>query len=86
MSKHGIDIDIGAIILQKLKEKERSIAWLAKKIKYDRGNLNRMLNNSHLIYYDLIYKISKAMEEDFFAYGSQKLKETQQCEIDIKTM
>ena len=77
MNKHNIDIDIGKIILQKLKEKERSISWLAKKIGCDRGNLNRMLNNSKLIYYDLVYKISKALDEDFFDYGSQKLKETQ---------
>jgi len=77
MSKQGVEIDIGKIILQRLKEKDRSISWLAKKIGYDRGNLNRTLNNSHLIYYDLVYKISKALGEDFFDYGSQKLKETE---------
>ena len=74
MPKH--DIDIGKIILQKLNEKERSVTWLAKKIGCNESNLRKTLNNSRFVYYDLVYRISKALEEDCFVYGSQKLKET----------
>ena len=75
MPKYEPDIDIGKIILQKLEEDGRSVAWLAKKINFDRGNLYRTLNNSRFVYYDLVYSISKAMKVDFFVPGTQKLKE-----------
>ena len=56
MNKHNADIiDIGAIILEKLKEKERSVAWLARKIGKDKDNLNKTLKNSNFIYYDLVF-------------------------------
>lgn len=74
MSKHNIGTDIGQIILQTLKEKGRSIAWLAREIGCDRSNLRNTLKNSRIIYFDLIYKISKVLDEDFFAYGSHSLK------------
>jgi len=70
------DIPIGELILKKLKEKGRSVAWLAKKVGYDKSNLCKILKNSRYIYYELTFHISVALEEDFFAYGSQKLKET----------
>ena len=69
------NIDIGKEIFQILKEKKRSIAWLAGEIGLDKSNLNKTLKNSRFIYFDLIYNISIALEYDFFAYGSQKLKE-----------
>ena len=75
MSKQGVEIDIGKIILQKLKEKDRSISWLARKTGRNESNLRKTLENSKYIHYELIYKISEALEVDLFAYGSQKLKE-----------
>ena len=77
MSKNGIEIDIATIILKKLEEKERTIRWLSQKIDENESNLRKRLKNSRFIYFDLVYKISKALEEDFFDYGSQKLKEKQ---------
>ena len=74
MSKQNVNIDIGKIILQTLNEKGRSIAWLAKEIGCDRNNLRKTLKNSRIIYFDLIYKISKALNEDFYAYGSKELR------------
>jgi plasmid maintenance system antidote protein VapI len=68
-------IDIGSLIFQKLKEKERSIAWLAKKTGCDDSNLGKMLKNKRYIYPDLLLKISIALDEDFFAHYSQKLKD-----------
>jgi len=70
-------IHIGDLILQKLKEKERTMVWLAKKVGCNDSNLGKTLKNSHYIYIDLLLRISIALEEDFFAYCSQKLKEKQ---------
>jgi len=66
--------DVGKFILQKLKEKGRSIAWLAREIGCDKSNLAKTLKNSRYIHYKLISCISKALNDDFFAYGSQQLK------------
>ena len=70
-------IHIGELILKKLKEKERSIAWLARQVSCDSDNLRKTLKNNQDIYTNLLFRISMALEEDFFAYYSQKLKETQ---------
>jgi hypothetical protein len=59
-----------------LKEKGRSISWLAKQIDCNDSNLGKTLKNSQYIYFDLVYHISQVLEEDFFAYGSQILKKT----------
>jgi hypothetical protein len=56
-----------------LEEQERSISWLARKIGEDKDNLTKRLKSSPFIYYDLVYKISQVLNEDLFAYGSQKL-------------
>ena len=68
-------LDIGELILQKLKEKNRNIVWLAKKVGCDDSNLGKMLKGKRYIYPDLLLLISIALEEDFFAYYSQKIKE-----------
>jgi len=73
---HG-EIPIGELILQKLKEKERSLTWLAQKVGCDVSNLSKTLKNSRYIYTELLFRISVALEEDFFACYSQKLKEIQ---------
>ena len=63
------------LILQKLKEKERSVAWLARQVGCNGDNLRKTLNNNQDLYTDLLYRISVALEEDFFACYSEKLKE-----------
>ena len=77
-------IPIGELILQKLKEQERSVVWLAKKIGCDDSNLGKVLKSSHYVYVDLLFRISIILEEDFFIYYSQKLKEKQNGEIHRK--
>jgi lambda repressor-like predicted transcriptional regulator len=69
------NIHINQKILQKLQEKGRSIAWLAKKVNYDKNNLRKILKNNREIYPDLLFNIAFALEEDFFVYYSQELKE-----------
>jgi len=68
-------IDIGKLIFQKLKEKDRTVVWLAKQAGYDNSNLGKILKNSRYINVDLLFRISAALEEDFFTCYSQKLKE-----------
>ena len=72
---HNNNIEICALILQKLKEKERNIVWLAKQIECDDSNLRKTLKGTRYIYLDLLFRISVALEEDFFCYYSQKLRE-----------
>jgi plasmid maintenance system antidote protein VapI len=80
------EIDIGGLILQILDEKDRKIAWLAREVGCDDSNLGKTLKNNKYIHYDLVYRISKAMDVDFFAYGTQKLKEEQNKEtIPVKS-
>jgi len=70
------NIHIGKMILQKLNEKERSVAWLARKINCDDANLGRLLKNNSHIHSELLLRISIALEEDLFAYYSEIIKET----------
>ena len=66
---------IGELILQKLKEKERSIAWLSRQVGCDAANLGRQLKNSRHLHFDLLFRISKALEENLFAYYAEEFKE-----------
>ena len=66
---------IGELILKCLEEKERSIAWLARKVNCNDANLGRMLKNSQHIHSELLLRISIALEEDFFVYYSEIIKE-----------
>jgi hypothetical protein len=73
MYSHGIDM--GALILRKLAEKDLTVAWLARRIDYDESNLRKMLKQNRVIHPDLLFNIADEMDEDFFACYSQRLKE-----------
>jgi len=64
-----INIDIGLAIRKKMNEQGTSIAWLARQVGCDRGNLHKHLHNKH-IYPELLLKISIALRTDFFAHYS----------------
>ena len=66
---------INNFILQKMNEKGRSIGWVARQVGCDRNNLRKTLLNNRDISSDLLFRISKALDEDFHAFYSQKLKE-----------
>ena len=68
------DIHIGEMIVEKLKKDDRSIAWLARHINYDDGNLSRLLKNNQHIHTEMLLRISIALEEDFFAHYSEIIK------------
>ena len=65
------NIDIGALIFQKLKENGQAVSWLAKKVNSDRSNFYRILKQNH-IDTQLLLDISKALDYDFFACYSEK--------------
>ena len=67
---------IGGFIFQKLEEKDRTVAWLSGKVGRNESNLRKTLEKGKYIHYELMFLISKALDVDIFAYGSQKLKET----------
>ena len=67
-------IHIGEEIKRHLKIQDRSVVWLAKQIGCDPSNLNKQLKNQH-IHGNLLYRISIALNEDFFAKYSQELSE-----------
>ena len=66
---------VNEIILLRLKEKERSVAWLARQIGCDSDNLRKTLKNNHDIYTNFLLQISIALEEDFFEFYSQQFTE-----------
>ncbi|MDR1113340.1 MAG: hypothetical protein LBL18_06255, partial [Bacteroidales bacterium] len=68
-------LPIELIIKQKLKERERSVSWLVRKINYDRSSLNTMLNKQEYIHSSILWRISVTMKIDFFAYYSEKFSE-----------
>ena len=67
--------NINHLVLEKLKEKERSITWLARHVGCNSGNLRKILHNKNDIYAELLYQISDALETDFHGYYSQRLIE-----------
>ena len=75
------EIQIGTLILKNLKEQERSISWLARKVHRDASNLGRLLRHNSDLPANLLLQISIALEKDFFAYYSQFIDKTKTVEI-----
>ncbi|MCM1293540.1 MAG: XRE family transcriptional regulator [Bacteroides sp.] len=67
-------IHIGQLIHQELIKQERTPAWLAKKIFCQRPNMYYIFNQPS-INTDMLYKISKALNRDFFSEYSKQLLE-----------
>jgi len=67
------DINIGASVRQKMAEQGTTLAWLARQVGSDKGNLHRILQNNH-IYPELLIKISFALKTDFFNAYSEFIK------------
>jgi len=65
-------IDIGNIIKQILKEKDLTIAWLARQVHFGESNFCKKLKNND-ISTDLLYDISDILHEDLHACYSNEL-------------
>ena len=61
------DIPVGDFIKNKLKEQERSMAWLAKKVNLDSSNFYKKLKHN-IIEIELLRRISKILKDNFFTH------------------
>ena len=77
------NVHMGEIVQQKLDEKERSIAWLAKKTNCPYSSLCKTLKNKY-IHYELLFKICIVLDIDFFSLYSNELKEKNKEVFEIK--
>ncbi len=68
-------VNIGKIIESELRRQERTVTWLSRKIHCDRRNVYDIFLRTS-IDTDLLYKLSIALNTDFFAYFSTNLKQT----------
>jgi len=67
------EIHIGALIKKQLKEDGRSMVWLAEKLNYERANIYRILNRPHIAT-DVLLRITRILDHDFFTYYSNIVK------------
>ena len=65
-------IHIGKIIEDELRRQERTVTWLSRKIHCDRRNIYDIFSRTS-IDTDLLFKLSIALDRDFFAYYSTNL-------------
>ena len=65
--EHNCNIHIGQLIQAQLKADQRSASWLAREIGCTRNHVYKIFNKSSLDS-DLIFRISKAMNFNFFQY------------------
>jgi hypothetical protein len=63
------EIHIGDEICRRLKEINRSKAWLAKEVRYDRSSFCKLLKRNY-INTELLLQISLLLDKDFFAIYS----------------
>lgn len=72
---------IGKLIQQKLKERERSGAWLARKLYTDPSNVSKIIRKQH-IDTELLMHISNILDYDFFRCLSDFYKENHKTMSD----
>ena len=66
-------LEIGTLIRQKLKERKRTIVWLAENLSCSRTNVYKIFDKRS-IDTDYLLRISDILEYDFFELYSQELK------------
>ncbi len=67
---------LGEIIKNELKAQERSITWFAAKLCLDRSNVYRLFQKNS-IDTDLLMRVSRILNRDFFAQLSSELRDRQ---------
>lgn len=74
--KMADDIHIGNSIKAELKRQDRSIAWLARQVYCDRGNMSRILSNKY-VDIQILRRISLCLNYNFY----KELYENMQAEL-----
>jgi len=67
------EIHIGRLILARLNDEKRSVAWLARQIPMDESGLRKQLKLQH-IHCNLLLHICNILKTDFFHYYSLTIK------------
>lgn len=80
MEATSSDIHIGHIIQKQLKTDKRSVGWLAREIGCTRNHVYKIFNKSSLDS-DLILRISKAMNFNFFQDYSRAFLDNMKARI-----
>ena len=65
-------VNIGEIIKQKLKERRKTVVWLAREMSCSRTNIYKIFEKSSIDTAELL-RISSILEYDFFAVYSEQL-------------
>ena len=78
MEHHSIHI--GQLIRAQLKADQRSVSWLAREIGCTRNHVYKIFNKSSLDS-DLIFRIAKAMNYNFFQYYTAAFLENLKARI-----
>lgn len=66
-------IFIGKLIEEELRNQERSVVWLSRKLNCNRTNVYKIFNRTS-IDSDLLFKISGILQRDFFEIYSSRLQ------------
>lgn len=66
-------IFIGKIIEEELRNQERSVVWLSRKLNCNRTNVYKIFHRAS-IDTELLLKISNILNRDFFAYYTSRLQ------------
>ena len=74
------EIHIGNLIKEKLRQQERSNAWLARKLFMDSSNVSKMLKRQY-IDTEVLLRISIILEEDFFVHYSYVYSQNKNTDI-----
>ena len=80
MEKLSSDIHIGHLIQEQLKVDQRSVGWLAREIGCTRNHVYKIFSKFTLDS-DLIFRISKAMNFNFFQYYTSAFLESLKSRI-----
>jgi len=72
---------IGKIIEAELRRQERTVTWLSRKIHCDRRNVYDIFSRQY-IDTELLYRISLALNTDFFKYYSAAFSSSDACDED----
>ena len=80
METHESNIHIGHLIREQLRKDQRSASWLAREIGCTRNHVYKVFRKSSLDT-DLLLRISKAMQFNFFRYYTAELYESMKARL-----
>ena len=75
MKTHESNIHIGNLIREQLRKDQRSVGWLAREIHCSRNHLYKVFRKPSLDA-DLVLRISKSMQFNFFQYYTAEFLES----------